>query len=235
MLLQYSANQWPWQAILNYLKDDYLVCVLITILSFFQSPLEQKKRRTLPCYYTLNLVRFELKIMVKMRYLHQWCIWHLYTFHIYYFYVVVVLQSLSHIQLFATPWTAAHQAPMSTTVSWNLLKFMSIKSVMLSNHIILCLPLLLPPSVFLSARIFSIDSVLRIRWPKYWSFGISLCSEYSGLICFRSDLLDLLAVHGALKSSPTPQFRSIDSLAFSLLHGPTLTSIHDYWKNHSFD
>ena len=138
MLLQYSANQWPWQAILNYLKDDYLVCVLITILSFFQSPLEQKKRRTLPCYYILNLVRFELKIMVKMRYLHQWCIWHLYTFHIYYFYVVVVLQSLSHIQLFATPWTAAHQAPMSTTISWNLLKFMSMESVMLSNHLILC-------------------------------------------------------------------------------------------------
>ena len=92
------------------------------------------------------------------------------------------------------------QASLSITNSWNLLKLMSIELVMPSNHFIFCRPLLLPPSIFPSIRVFSNESVLRIRWPKYWSFGISLCSEYSGLICFRSDLLALLAVHGALKS-----------------------------------
>ena len=110
------------------------------------------------------------------------------------------VQLLSRVWLFATPWTAAHQASLSITNSPSLLRLMTIESLMPSNHLILCRPLLLLPSVFPSIRFFSNESVLHIRWPKYWSFGISLCSEYSGLICFRSDLLDLLAVHGALKS-----------------------------------
>ena len=99
-------------------------------------------------------------------------------------------------------WTAAHQALLSFTVSWNLLKFMPIESVMLSNHLILCHPLLLPPSIFPSIRVFSNESVLHIRWPKYWnfSFTISLSNEYSGLISFRMDWLDLLVVQGTLKS-----------------------------------
>ena len=106
-----------------------------------------------------------------------------------------------------------------------------------SNHLILCRPLLLP-SVFPSIRVFSNESPLRIRWPKYWSFSFSIhaSNEYSGLISFRIDWFDLLAVQGTLKeSSPTPQFKSINSSAFSLLYGPTLTSIHDYWRSHSFD
>ena len=113
---------------------------------------------------------------------------------------VIVAQLLSHIRLFATPWAAACQASLSITNSRSLLKFMSIELMMPSNHLILCCPLLLLPSVFPSIRFFSNESVLCIRWPKYWSFGLSLCSEDSGLSCFRIGLLDLLAVQGALKS-----------------------------------
>ena len=111
------------------------------------------------------------------------------------------VQSLSHVRLFATPWTAACQASLSIANSRSLLKLMSIESVMPSNHLILCHPLLLLPSIFPSIRVFSNESVLRIRYPKYWSFSlsISLSSEHSGLI-FRMDWLDLLAVQGALKS-----------------------------------
>ena len=116
--------------------------------------------------------------------------------------VVVVVRSLSCVCLFVTPWTAAHQAPLSSTISQSLLKFISVESVMLSHHLILCKPLLLLPSIFPSIRVFSNESVLRIRWPKYWSFSFSISpsSEYSGLISFRMDWLDLLAVQGTLKS-----------------------------------
>ena len=107
--------------------------------------------------------------------------------------------SLSHVRLFATPWTAASQASLSITNSQSLPKLMSIESVMPSNHLILCRPLLLR-SVFPSIRVFSKESVLRIRWPKYWSFSISPSNEYLGLISFRMDWLDLLAVQGTLKS-----------------------------------
>ena len=112
------------------------------------------------------------------------------------------VQSLSHVQLFATPWTAACQASLSTTNSQSLLKLTSIKSVMPSNHPTLCRPLLLPPSIFPSTRVFSNECHLCIRWPKYWSFSFSInCfSEYSGLISFRMDWLDLLAVQRTLKS-----------------------------------
>ena len=147
------------------------------------------------------------------------------------------IQSLSRVRLFVTPWTAICQASLSITNSRSILKLMSIKSVMLSSHLILCRPLLLPPSVFPSIRVFSNESVLRIRWPKDWSFSfiVSPSKEYSGLISFRMDWLDLLAVQGTQESSPTPQFRSINSSALSFLYSPTLTSIHDYWKNHSLD
>ena len=131
----------------------------------------------------------------------------------------------------ATPWTAARQASLAITNSQSLLKLRSIKSVMPSNHLILCRPLLLLPSVFPSISVFSIESVLHIKWPKYWSFcfSISPSNEYSGLISFRMDWLDLLAVQGTLQEySPTPQFKSISSLALSFLYSPTLTSIRDY-------
>ena len=112
------------------------------------------------------------------------------------------VQSLSHVRLFLTPWTAVRQASLSITNTRSLPKLMSIESVMPSNHLILCCPLLLSPSIFPSIRIFSNESVLHIRWPKNWSFSfnISPTNEYSGLISFRMDWLDLLAVQGTLKS-----------------------------------
>ena len=112
-----------------------------------------------------------------------------------------LVQSLSRVQLFATPWTAAHQASLSISSSWSLLKLMSIELVMPSNHLILCRPLLFPPSIFPS-RVFSNGSVLHIRWPKDWSFSFSISpsNEYSGLISFKMDWLGLLAVQGTLKS-----------------------------------
>ena len=112
------------------------------------------------------------------------------------------VQSLSHVQLFATPWTAARQASLSITNSRNLLKLMSIESVMPSNHLILCHPLLLLPSIFPNIRVFSNESALHIRWPKYWSFSFSIIpsNEYSVLISFRMDWLDFLAFQGTLKS-----------------------------------
>ena len=116
-------------------------------------------------------------------------------------YLFSSLQSLSRVQLFVIPWTAVHQASLSITNSQSLLKLMSIESVMPSNHLILCHPLL-PPSIFPSMRVFSKESALRSRWPKYWnfSFSISPSNEYSGLISFRMDWLDVLAVQGTLKS-----------------------------------
>ena len=118
------------------------------------------------------------------------------------------VQSPSHVRLFATPWTTAHQASLSITNSWSLLKLMSIESVMPSNHLIRCCLLLLLLSIFPSIRIFTNESVLHIRWPKYrsFSFSISPSNEYSRLISFRMDWLDLFAVEGTLKSSLTPQF-----------------------------
>ena len=120
-------------------------------------------------------------------------------------------QSLIHVRLFTTPWTAAHQAPLSFNISQSLLKSKSTESAMLSNHLVLCHPLLLLPSIFPSIRVFSSEPVLRIRWPKYpsFSFSISPFNEYSGLISFRIDWSDLLTVQGTLKSSPAPQFESV--------------------------
>ena len=144
------------------------------------------------------------------------------------------VQLLSRVQLFVTPWTTACQASLSITNSRSLLKLMSIESVMPSNRLMLCRPLLLPPSIFPSIRVFSKELFLHIRWPKYWSFSFSISpsNEYSGLIFFQ---IDWFAVQGTLESSPTPQCKSINSLVLNFLYSPTLTSIHDYWKNHSLD
>ena len=214
--------------------------------------------------------------------------------------VVAAVHSLSHVWLFATLWITAHQASLSFIIFQSLFKLMSIELVMLSNHLILCCPLLLLPSIFPSIRVFSNESVFCIRWPKYRRFSFD---EYSGLISFRIDCFDLLTVQRTLKSlPPAPQFKSINSSALSLLkgfpcgsahkesacgrpgfepcvgkiswrkewlptpvlwsgefdglysswgcqksdmteplslhsllNGPTLTVLHDYWKNHSCD
>ena len=124
--------------------------------------------------------------------------WNYFSFHL----MFSSIQLLSHVRLFTTPWTAARQASLSITNSWSLLKFMSIVLVMPFNHLILCHPLLFLPSIFPSNRVFSNDSVLCIRWPKYWSFSFSISpsNEYSRLISFRIDWFDLLAVQGTLKS-----------------------------------
>ena len=113
---------------------------------------------------------------------------------------IVVIHSLGSIWLFVIPWTVACQAPLSSAISWSLLKFMSIESVMLSNHLILCHPLLLLPSIFPSIRGFSTEAFLLIRWPKYWSFSGCPSNEYSALISFRIDLFDLFTVQGTLKN-----------------------------------
>ena len=121
---------------------------------------------------------------------------------LFYYYIILLLSSHCRVWLFAATWTAAHQASLSFTISWSLLKLMCIELVMPSNHLILCHPLLLPPSIFPSIRVFSKESVLCLRWPKYWSFSFSISpsNEYSGLISFRMDWLNLLAVQGILKS-----------------------------------
>ena len=144
---------------------------------------------------------------------------------------------LSHVRLFVTPWTAAHQAYLCITNSHSLPKLMSIESVMPSNHLILCRPLLLLPLIFPSIRVFSNESAVRIRWPKYWSFSfnISPSSEYSGLISYRMDWLDFLAVQGALKSLLQHHSSKASILRHSAFFIVQLTSIHDYWKNHSLD
>ena len=138
----------------------------------------------------------------------------------------------------ATPWITARQASLSITNSRSSLRLMSIESVMPSSHLILYRPLLFLPTIPPSIRVFSNESTLPMRWPKYWSFSfcISPSNEHPGLISFRMDWLDLLcSPRDFQESSPIPQFKSINSLALSFLHSPTLTSIHDHWKNHSLD
>ena len=129
------------------------------------------------------------------------------------------------------PMTRARQASLSFIISWSLLKLMSIESVMPSNSLILCCILLLLPSIFPSIRVFTNESALHIMWPKYWIFNISPSNEYSELISFRIDRFDLLAFQGTLKSL----LQHHNSKASGLLYSPTLTSIHNYWKKHSFD
>ena len=134
--------------------------------------------------------------------------------------------------------TAAHQASLSITNSWSLLKLMLIESVMPSNHLSLYRPLLFQPSFFPSIRAFSKEAVLLIRWPKYWSFSFSInpFNEYSRLISFRIDWFHFFAVQGILRSFlQHHSSKSTNSSVLSLLYGPNFTSKHDYWKNHSFD
>ena len=151
--------------------------------------------------------------------------------------IVIAVQSLSHVRLFATPWTAVCQASLSFTISWSLLKFMSIESMMPSNHLILCCPFTPMPSIIPSIRVFSNESALCIKQSNYQSFSFSSRSlnDYSEFIFFRTDWFDLLAVQGTPKSSPAPQFKDISSSVVSLLYDLTFTFIHDYWKKHSFD
>ena len=144
---------------------------------------------------------------------------------------------LSRVWLSVTPWTAARQASLSITNSRSLLKLASIELVMPSNHLIFCQHLLLLPSTFPSIRVFSNESVLCIRWPNYWSFSFSISpsNEYSELISFRMDWLDLPAVQMTLKSL-LKHYSSKESILWcSVFFSPILTSIHDCWKNHSFD
>ena len=127
----------------------------------------------------------------------------------------------------ATLWTAVHQASLSFIISWSLLKLMSIKSVTPSNHLILCQPLLLLPSIYLSIRVFSNESILRIGWPQYWRFSFSISPFNSGLISFLTDWFwSPCCPRDSQESSLTPQFKSINYLEFNLLYGPILTSIH---------
>ena len=147
------------------------------------------------------------------------------------------VQLLSRVLLFATPQTTAHQTLLFITNSRSLPRLVSIESVMPSNHLILCHPLLLLPSIFPSIRVFSNESALRIRWPKYQSlsFNISPSSEHSGLISFRMDWLDLLAVQGTLKSLLQHHSSKASVLRHSAFFIVRLTPIRDYWKKHSFD
>ena len=146
------------------------------------------------------------------------------------------VQSLSRVKLFATPWTAARQASLSITNSWSPPKPMSIESVMPSSHLILCRPLLLLSPIPPSIRVFPNESTLHTRWPKYWSFSLSISPSntqdwsplgWTGWISLQS--------RDSQESSPTPQFKSINSSALSLLHSPTRAFIHDHWKKHSLD
>ena len=155
------------------------------------------------------------------------------------------VQSLSRVRLFATPWITACQVSLSITNSQSLLKLMPIELVMPSSHLILCCPLHLLPPVPPSIRIFSNESTLCMRWPKYWSFSFSISPSsvhWAGWI--RSPRTDLLqdglvrspcSPRDSQESSPTPQFKSINFSALSFYHSPTLTSVHDHWKNHSLD
>ena len=145
------------------------------------------------------------------------------------------VQSLSCVWLFETPWIAARQASLSITNSRSSPKLMSIESVIPSSHLIFCCPLLLLPPIRPSIRVFSNESTLHMRWPKYWSFSFSISpsNEHPELVSFRMDWLDLLAVQGTHKS--LLQHHSSKASELSFLHSPTLTSIHDHWKNHSLD
>ena len=232
---------WNWLKFALWLIHGQNVCFLwIVTYSYIQAHV---------CVYVINIIFYWILwylFFKKINLLfsescHSPCINNEFVKFILWFYYFFLLfssvQSLSCVWLFVTTWTAAHQTSLSITNSWSPPKPMSIELVMPSNHLILCRPLLLLSLIIPRIKVFSNDSALCIRWPKYWSFSfnISPTKEHPGLISFRMDWLDLLAVQGTLESSPTPQFKSINSAALSFLHSPTLTSIHDYWKTHSFN
>ena len=139
------------------------------------------------------------------------------------------------VQLFETPWTAARHSSLSITNSQSLLKLKSTELVMPSNHLIFCRPLLLLPSIFPSIRVFSNESALRIRWPKYWSFSSTSVLPMNTQDWFPLEWTGLCSLRDSQESYPTPQFKSINSSVLSFLYSPTIISIYDYWKNHSYD
>ena len=184
------------------------------------------------CTSSISRHGFQLKSYFFLRYQWKWLL----------FFISGVDQSLSHVWLSATPWTAACQASLSFANSQSLLKLMSTESVMPSNHLIFCCPPLLLPSIFPRIRVFSNESALQIWWPKYWnvSFSISPSSEYSGLISFRSDWFDLLAVQWTLKSLLQHNRSKASILQCSAFFIVRLSKLrefqdHDYLENHSFD
>ena len=153
--------------------------------------------------------------------------------------IPIVVQLLNSVWFFLTSWTVAQQTSLSCIISQSLLKLMSVELMMPSNHLILSLPIVLPLSIFPSIRVFSKESVLCIRWPKYWSFSFSIShsNEHSGLISFRIDWFDLLDAQGTLKSDLQHHNLKATVLwcsAFFMVQ-PSFPCIHDYWKNHSFD
>ena len=149
--------------------------------------------------------------------------------------IVSSVQPLSHVQLFATPWIAACQASLSITNSRSSLRLISIELVMPSSHFILCHPLLLLPPIPPSIRVFSKESTLRMRWPKYWSFSFSIIPS-KGIPFLQNGLVGSpCSPRDSQESSPTPQFKTINSSVLSFLDSPTLTSIRDHWENHSLD
>ena len=218
MLLGFRAESTVWGSGLNgwiFFLSVFIACrswASCHLLSFFTGRIGllqgywQGLRS--PCLNRLSIIGL---VHARASLLHEYSIWFLSK--------LVVAQLLSPVWLFETPWTAAHQASLYFTLSLSLLKLMSIESVMPSNQVILCCSLLLLPSIFPSIRVFSQESALHIRWPKYWSFsfGISSSNEYSGLISFRMDWLDLLAVQGTLKSLLHTTVQSINSLVLSFL------------------
>ena len=146
------------------------------------------------------------------------------------------VRSLSRVWLLATPWIAARQASLSITISRSSLKLTSIESMITCSHLILCPPLLLQPPIPPSIRVFSNESTLHMRWPKYWSFSLSIIPSKQHPDLLQNGLVGYpYSPRGSQESSPTPQFKSINSSAHSFLHRLTLTSIHDHWKNHSLD
>ena len=178
--------------------------------------------------YWLNQIYFDTWISVKVALWFKCVVWYMLLF------ALVVVQLLSHVQLFLTLWTVARQASLSITISLSLLKLMSIELVVSSNHLILSSP---SPAFNLSSnREFSNELALRIRWSKYWSFSISPFQWILKIDFLWNWLVwSPCSPRDFQESSPTPQFKSINSSVLSLLYGPTLTSIHDYWRTQSFD
>ena len=184
-------------------------------------------------FFNLKMIITFIEVRGIMRYMQRIC--HQVIQAHFLTLVVVIVQSPSHVQLLVTPLTAACQASLSLTISWSLPKFMSIASVMPSSHLILWLPLLLLPSIFPSIRDFSNESVVGIRWPKYWSisFSISPSNKYSGLISLK--VWSPCSPRDFQQSSPSPQFKGINSSAFYLLYSPAVITGHDHWEDHSLD
>ena len=234
-----TARKWMMSPRIDWEQFSFLNLVIKTLIASGVIPTGTSRNNVLPVFW-VSLSPGKLTQKFKIKPLHQSYHTHKKNIALVYsrifpgFFSFSSVQLLSRVWLFVTPWTAARQNSLSIASSWSLLKLMSIQSVMPFSHLILCRPLLLPPSIFSSIRIFSNESPLHVRWPKYWSFSFNIClsNEYSGLISSRMDWLDL---HAVQESSPTPQFKSINSSALRFLYSPILTSIHDYWKNHSLD